>query len=158
MPNRYTPRRKELEAHYQVSSLNTLIADLYSKNKLSSIQISEKFQSEANISFTPRAIQRILKDNDIIRSKKESFNLSLESGRMKKHIGEWRKYLSPISSTKKFKVFEDHAYRCSTCGKNLNEVQHIRVLRIIPLEQGGDNSLKNLHLQCNICTPFKPTT
>ncbi|MEK7579769.1 MAG: hypothetical protein AAB469_01080 [Patescibacteria group bacterium] len=76
----YPSKSKKVGEFYK-RAFKDLVIKLYCKDKLSSLEIAEKFLKEAKVSPSPRYIQRIIQLLGKSRNFSEAFTLAIKKGR-----------------------------------------------------------------------------
>lgn len=151
------PKIKKIEEFYKIPFSN-LAVRLYCDDKLSSIEISEKFLKEAKISISPRHIQRIIKSLGKARNFSQAFNLAIEKGRK-----SYEHLKKPIKSSllrkgidlrQRYEILKRDNFVCVLCGNTAKEAR-LEIDHIIPVVNGGDNNFDNLRTLCVLCNHGK---
>lgn len=133
---------------------NNLVVKLYSEDKLSSLEIVEKFLKETKISITPRQVQRIIKSLGISRTFSEAFNLAIMKGR--KSYDHLRKKVKASELRKgialrvRYEILKRDSFRCVLCG-NTAKNSVLMIDHIAPIVNGGTNNPSNLRVLCREC-------
>ncbi|MEK7659157.1 MAG: HNH endonuclease [Patescibacteria group bacterium] len=153
----YPSKSKKIEEFYKVP-FNNLAIKLYCKDKLSSLEIAERFLRETKVSISPRHIQRIIKSLGKSRNFSEAFNLAIKKGR--KSYEHLRK---PIKSSllrkgidirQRYEILKRDNFRCVLCGNTAKETR-LEIDHIKPVVNGGNNELDNLRILCVLCNRGK---
>jgi 5-methylcytosine-specific restriction endonuclease McrA len=148
---------KEVAKRYDLSSVE-LLTNLYIMQKLSTIEISEKFLEETGVSITPRSIQKKIKSLGKMRSLSEAFKLAINKGRKSyDHLAK------PIKSSElrrginlrlRYEILKRDNFRCVLCGRTGKDTQ-LEIDHIIAIVKGGTNSPENLRVLCRACNRGK---
>lgn len=149
-----TNKMKKVTLYYHFP-FETVLHNMYSNEKLSSIEIAERIRDEAAITITPRFIQRRIKSLGIIRSFSDAFNLAIAKGR--KDYSHMRKPIKAellrrgITLKIRYAILKRDGLRCVLCSATAVTTQ-LEIDHIIPVVNGGtndENNLRMLYRQCN---------
>jgi len=153
----YPSKSKKIEAFYK-TPFNNLAIRLYCKDKLSSLEIAEKFLNETKISISPRHIQRIIKLLGKSRNFSEAFNLAIKKGRKSyEHLKKPIKaslLRKGIDIRRRYQILKRDNFRCVLCGNTAKEVR-LEIDHITPVVNGGNNNSENLRVLCVLCNRGK---
>lgn len=106
------------------------------------------------LSINPRTIQRWLKNDNLIRSKSDSFRLAVNRGRVKYHKkpDKQKNKRITINFKLRYRILSKYSFRCVLCGNTAKEsriqVDHIN-------NNPSDNSEDNLQALCEMCNKGK---
>src|SRR3989338_2573807 len=110
----------------------------------SSLEIQELLR----LPVTTRTIQRIIKKSGLMRTKSESFRLSIKTGRRKyKRLGPGmsaKEFRKGITLTLRYAAFQKDVFRCTLCGYGVEDGIKLEVDHIVRPIDGGKNILENL--------------
>jgi len=139
-------------------SFDEIIAEMYIKRELSSIEISDVLFEKTKIRITPRSIQRRLKPLGIMRDFSTAFNLAIRKGR--KDYSHLKKAIKSNAMRKginlkiRYKVLKRDKFKCVLCGRDANDTVLV-VDHIVPVVKGGTNEVLNLRILCRECNHGK---
>lgn len=139
-------------------NIDDLLKRLYLDEKMSSIEISEYFESKVNVLVTPRAIQMKIKRIGITRSPSDRFVLAIRKKRMdytprKKKITS-KELRKGISLKLRYEIFKRDDFKCVLCGATAKDDELV-VDHVKPVVQGGTNTQENLRVLCRACNHGK---
>jgi len=148
---------RKISLYYKLSPRD-LLEHFYTTEKLSAIEMHEKFLKDTGILVTPRSIQRNVKSLGLSRSLSEAFTLAIKRGRksydhLKKEVksSELRK---GINLKVRYETLRRDNFRCVLCGNTAKDVQ-LEIDHIIPVVRGGSNDKDNLRVLCRACNKGK---
>ena len=131
------------------------IINLYTNELLSANQIVGRLNA-IGYNISSRAIQRTLKRLGIIRSSSEAYRLANSQNRIfrpKKAI-KTNNIRKRLSDKTRYRILERDKFRCVRCGARASdgamlEIDHIKGLEALGLDNNNDNNLQVLCYQCN---------
>lgn len=142
----------------QSQSFAEIVVALYA-SPMSCYEIAEFIKAKTGIIFTPRSVERVLKESGVtLRKIKEAFGIAVKKKRV-----VWA-YRSPTHKKKqkrlqlprrlRYEVLKRDGFKCVLCGQtakdSLLEIDHIKA-KIF----GGTNNLSNLRTLCFDCNKGK---
>ena len=99
------------------------------------------------VTISEKSITDVVSKAGKIRSKKESFKLAINTGRMTYKTKDKPFKRRGISLKQRYKIMQRDGFRCVCCG----EREYLEVDHIISIENGGSNEEKNLQTLCRAC-------
>ncbi len=127
------------------------IHELYTQKQLSAREIVETL----GITISIRQIQRILKQDGLIRTPGDAFRLAVTQGKVTyyhkpEHLKAKRK---TFSMKQRYRIFTRDHFTCQACGMTPKE--GIRIEIDHKNEDATDNRDENLQAFCNLCNTGK---
>ncbi|MFA5047666.1 MAG: HNH endonuclease [Patescibacteria group bacterium] len=131
-----------------------VISKMYLEEKMCPLEISNYLSTEVDINISPRSIQRNIVKMGIVRTKSESFNLSIGRGRkdynhLKKTVKS-RDLRKGINLKLRYQILKRDDFKCVLCGNSAKD-DLLMIDHIIPVVKGGTNNLNNLRTLCRQC-------
>ena len=112
-----------------------------------------------DVGYSTRMIQRYLKSEGVIRTRRESYIIAIREGRMtydhlrkKVKTGDFRKTVNPAQ---RFRIFSRDNFRCVICGISAKEGARLQVDHKKELCYGGKHTEENMQTLCIECNTGK---
>lgn len=135
-----------LEAH----EFGKLLKRLYHEENMSAQEIVDLIKTKANVTISPKSIQRQVKLMGLIRTGADAFRLAAKRGRVQWAYKSEKMKKRGLATSLRYSILKRDGFRCVLCGldasNSLLEVDHV-----LAKVSGGTDESSNLRTLCHEC-------
>tara|TARA_R100000501_G_C2606072_1_gene101821 strand:- start:8 stop:571 length:564 start_codon:yes stop_codon:yes gene_type:complete len=120
------------------------------RDGMSGQEISEWIEAKTGVPYGPRSVTRVVEKHMKPRGAKEAFNNAMDRGRVEWVYKSDKILRKRLNNKLRFAVLERDEWKCQLCGAG-SEARVLEVDHIVPVSEGGEETMENLRTLCHEC-------